>query len=735
MQPIPRLASSLILGSLLAGTSLAATHYVDSGAAGANNGSSWTDAWTSIGAISGLSAGDTVYISGGPSGGTRTYSLSAWAPAGGSAGSPITYQIGQDSLHNGTALFTGSGNWIGGRLNYVNILGDAGDGLRHFSLSGTVSTNNDSPYTCAINTYNGGGIANSRIAYVNAGHILQFMRLSPAGPFAEIDHCYSWCIDFQGSDAQDYWAGTVVGAGTWNTGLLYHDNVFYTPVATDTFSTAIGGGDMLDFGGDGVSVYNNVCQGYMTNAAIRTSGEHVDGAQFWNGASQSYIQFYGNHYQNLGSIGIYCEITGSGSYHHVRIFNNVVNCTGTDAIEVEAENVTGALFDDVIVVNNTMDANTGGTWCGSMFGAGTAPGTVFNNCLFANNIYANKVGPVNSSVVQIANVDATGHSTWFNNYTANSLVNNYHLTSAATSLIGQGTNLSSIFTTDFDGNPRPASGPWDIGAFQFSTPGPCTNPTIALSSSLLSFPSILTNTTTTLTFNVTNICGGTLIGNASASAPFSVTAGGSYSLVSNAFQTVTVKYSPTTPSGLDSGSVTLTGGNGASLPLAGYAYALLGLSFASTNGLLSNNVFTVSNQFIYNPNQFLDPVSGAQAYYYLTIPTAGNYVVTNTCIAQDEAHDSFYINFDSYPSEPTNVCDIEPPVTVATPYAVTWRGNGTPTAPQFSPNIWALSAGQHVMIVSSREAYTFIGQFNLSAPPPLPPVRLVSGTLRQGSFR
>ena len=40
-----------------------ATYYVDSNATGLNDGSSWTDAWTSIASITAVAAGDTVLVS------------------------------------------------------------------------------------------------------------------------------------------------------------------------------------------------------------------------------------------------------------------------------------------------------------------------------------------------------------------------------------------------------------------------------------------------------------------------------------------------------------------------------------------------------------------------------------------------------------------------------------------------------------------------------------------------
>ncbi|HTQ49309.1 MAG TPA: hypothetical protein VMJ12_01265, partial [Candidatus Acidoferrales bacterium] len=69
----------------LATKSLATTWYVDSSAAGTHNGTSWANAWTSLSQISGVSAGDTVYISGGAGGSSHTYSVSNWKPAGGNS--------------------------------------------------------------------------------------------------------------------------------------------------------------------------------------------------------------------------------------------------------------------------------------------------------------------------------------------------------------------------------------------------------------------------------------------------------------------------------------------------------------------------------------------------------------------------------------------------------------------------------------------------------------------------
>ncbi len=61
-------------------TVFAANWYVDSSAQGASNGTSWSNAWTNFSQITGVSGGDTIYISGGASGSSKTYSVSTVTP-------------------------------------------------------------------------------------------------------------------------------------------------------------------------------------------------------------------------------------------------------------------------------------------------------------------------------------------------------------------------------------------------------------------------------------------------------------------------------------------------------------------------------------------------------------------------------------------------------------------------------------------------------------------------------
>jgi hypothetical protein len=98
--------------------------------------------------------------------------------------------------------------------------------------------------------------------------------------------------------------------------------------------------------------------------------------------------------------------------------------------------------------------------------------------------------------------------------------------------------------------------------------GISTNPVIQVSPNSVSFGSVAVGTASNMSVAVQNLGGGTLAGTATVSAPFSVIAGGTYSLGANQSQTVTVRFSPTA-TGSTNGSVIFTGGGGATVPVSG----------------------------------------------------------------------------------------------------------------------------------------------------------------------
>jgi hypothetical protein len=123
---------------------------------------------------------------------------------------------------------------------------------------------------------------------------------------------------------------------------------------------------------------------------------------------------------------------------------------------------TGAYF--------TQDSSVNGSVCG-----GTVVGNYFagwQNVRVGSDPYFDRDGSNHGQVT----------SSYFVNTTPGS--QNLHLTSSATGVIGQGANLTSYCSTipalcnDKDGKPRPASGNWDMGSYQFTVvpPGEIPSP-------------------------------------------------------------------------------------------------------------------------------------------------------------------------------------------------------------------------------------------------------------------
>ncbi len=115
---------------ILAGLTIpafAANHYVDKNAAGSNNGSSWSNAWESFGAISwsSVNAGDIIYISGGSD--STIYNETLTVGKSGTSGSRIVISHGTESGHNGKVIIDGGNTLSNGILvngrSYVTVTG------------------------------------------------------------------------------------------------------------------------------------------------------------------------------------------------------------------------------------------------------------------------------------------------------------------------------------------------------------------------------------------------------------------------------------------------------------------------------------------------------------------------------------------------------------------------------------------------------------------------------------
>ena len=97
----------------------ATNHYVDKNANGSNNGTSWTNAWTSFSSINWgtIQPGDNIYISGGTD--STVYNESMTIGKSGAAGNLITVRNGLDAGHNGKVVI--DRNYASGNSGAIEI--------------------------------------------------------------------------------------------------------------------------------------------------------------------------------------------------------------------------------------------------------------------------------------------------------------------------------------------------------------------------------------------------------------------------------------------------------------------------------------------------------------------------------------------------------------------------------------------------------------------------------------
>jgi len=429
----------------------AATWYVDSSATGSKNGTSWANAWTNVDQVSGTSANDIVYISGGPAGSSRTYALrAAWVPKNG-----VTYKIGQDAAHNGIATFdaNSSTDWIHGALSNVVISGDAGDGSRHFAL-GSVA-----------HVIWGDGSSHLRISYVNCGPRTDGFQFNGVREI-ELDHCYFYKLN--GGEDHAVFINNTVQA--WDDSK-FHDNVIYLPRKDNGF-----GDDGIQGASDGFSFYNNAVIGYLTTY---TGGQHQDGLQPLGG---SYLKFYSNYFQDIANYPIFGDALFA-DFAHFWVYDNIVVLTSSalqasdppQGIAIGPDGGSfGQLgrwprFTDVVVANNLVADYRGHAAINLRNNPGQS--STFTQCSVINNIIINSSGigvagsVTTASNISIALSSGSGH---FVRYTPSASNNDFHLLASDTTFRGKGTNLSAYFSTDKDAKLRAPTGAWDIGPYVYS---------------------------------------------------------------------------------------------------------------------------------------------------------------------------------------------------------------------------------------------------------------------------
>ncbi|MBK1877946.1 hypothetical protein [Pelagicoccus mobilis] len=185
--------------------------------------------------------------------------------------------------------------------------------------------------------------------------------------------------------------------------------------------------------------------------------------------------------------------------------------------------------------------------------------------------------------------------------------------------------------------------------------------------------------------------------------------------------TVTLEYAPTTAEQHDA-IVTVTGGDGLTIPVTGFAYKLQeALSFPADVGHLVDPMIDGGSHIETTVRD------EGEAIYAVNIEIPGTYKVDVSVNAPISGSNSFFVSFDAFPSSNEDIWDVLPLTNGFESREITARGpTGTFEDPQYSPATWFLSSGVHYLMIRGREAGTQLRAISITLveyenPPPIAP--------------
>ena len=490
----------------------------------------------------------------------------------------------------------------------------------------------------------------------------------------------------------------------------------------------------------------------VTNVTVRFSIlGNIPGAAVTGGLIMTVnnLYIYGNVFYNpLGNQWPYCtgglignQARGFGTQNAYIYNNTFINTLGNNN---SAPGYTANCADKGIVFGFEVDGGSNINIFNNLYylSVGLSYGNVANHDYNENVNLQNQLSSLGSITEPNGATNSVNPFVSYANY-------NFSLISNTPA----GMNLGPPYNVDMFGNTRTT---WTRGAIEH-VGGVVTNgnPSLQITPGSLALGTILSGGSQTGSFTVKNVGGGTLSGTASVGSPFSIVSGGSYNLSSSQSQTATVAFNPTS-AGSYSQSVTLTGGGGASVGLTGSATnapnsggtvitnIIQGPTIAATSGILSGllTASTVINgvltSYFYQPLPSIGSTSGGSATYNVTITNAGNYEIQALVYAPNLSANSFLMNIDGQPQNPTMIWDIIPVTSGFERRIVSWRGNGSAGNDQFVPKLFSLGAGSHQIIFEGLEPGTAMASFALlqivttiqSPSPPVAPngLRIISSS-------
>jgi hypothetical protein len=456
-----RYCSIIVCLFLMLTSAHAKNWYVDNAATGANNGTSWANAWRNVKAVTGVQPGDTVFISGGTN--SKTYSDGGWIPLGGVKDNPVTYKVGQDPGHNGIVRFNGGGaaQWLfaGGnkKFAWVTIDGNYG-GECHITVDN---------YTNAVMV--DAGATGLTLRYIKSP--LQFRAYKC--DYMEYDHLILGPT--MGIDRQIVGLGGSGIAPAYSHNLI-RDCIIYTYYQHNVNSQG-GNGDDAMANITSTTVKN--CQFIGVFAQSYTKGQHADGIQ-----AADWVWADGCYFENPANYGVYFEFFGNGGNN--RVTNSVFNYTDRQLARQPSQAIAIGSHDSASTVSNVLVANN--TVYGGKIGIALGIGSqqALSGCAIVNNITVSNDGirarTGQGSGLQMLSNKAIGGSIAPPNTrppaNSNPVIfvsaanKDFHLATSDTGAKYAGTSWpSAYFNIDKDGKARPQGSAWSLGAYEYGSGG------------------------------------------------------------------------------------------------------------------------------------------------------------------------------------------------------------------------------------------------------------------------
>ena len=128
--------------------------------------------------------------------------------------------------------------------------------------------------------------------------------------------------------------------------------------------------------------------------------------------------------------------------------------------------------------------------------------------------------------------------------------------------------------------------------------------------------------------------------------------------------------------------------------------ALPGLAFQASAGTISAP-FVISNSTIYQTTS-TGVANGGRASYSFMITDADEYAIEASVSAPSTNENSFYVNVDAEPQEPSMEWNINPLTHGFEVRLVTWRGNDPSNVEQSYTKFFSLASGVHHLIIRGK---------------------------------